>query len=142
VLDSWKAKAPAILFSWYTGMSGGDALANILFEKISPSGKLPFTIPKKTSDLPPFNSFADTAFYGYYHGYSLMDKKEISASFPFGFGLSYTSFRIENLEINSPTIGKLDTLSVSIDLRNDNQIKYHSCLVLFVSNFVKNAPHS
>jgi len=122
VLESWKAKAPAILFSWYAGMRGGDALANILFGQSNPSGKLPFTIPKKSSDLPPFNSFADTAFYGYYHGYSLMDKKEIAPSFPFGFGLSYTSFRIENLEIHSSSIGKSDTLSLSIDLTNTGKI--------------------
>ena len=98
------------------------ALARVLFGQVNPSGKLPFTIPKKASDFPPFNSFADTAFYGYYHGYTLLDKQNISPSYPFGFGLSYTSFRMDNLQVHRPKIHPSDYLSLSIDIKNTGDL--------------------
>lgn len=117
-LDSWKQKTPAILFAWYAGMRGGNALANILFGEVNPSGKLPFSIPKKEADLPYFNRFADSILYGYYHGYTWLEKQKISPAFSFGFGLSYTSFRMENLQILNPILNEKDSLVFSINISN------------------------
>lgn len=96
-MEEWRAAAPAILMAWYPGMAGGRALARLLFGEVNPSGKLPLTIPKREADLPPFDPWAERVEYGYYHGYTLFDKTGREPAFPFGFGLSYTSFAYENL---------------------------------------------
>lgn len=96
-VEEWHERVPAILQTFYNGMEGGNALARILFGDVNPSGKLPFTVPKLESDLPPFNSWADSAEYGYYHGYTLFDKQKKEPRYPFGFGLSYTSFDVVSI---------------------------------------------
>ncbi|MFX0009513.1 MAG: beta-glucosidase [Candidatus Hermodarchaeota archaeon] len=99
MMEDWKDNVPAILIAWYSGMQGGYALANVIFGKVSPSGKLPFTIPKKISDLPYFKTNLDEIEYGYYHGYTKLEKESKDPAFPFGFGLSYSKFKYENLQI-------------------------------------------
>ena len=98
-MEDWKFKAKAILMSWYSGMQGGNALANVLFGKANPSGKLPFTIPRDPSHLPFFDKYADEIEYGYYHGYALFEKQNIEPAFHFGYGMSYTDFEYKNLKI-------------------------------------------
>jgi beta-glucosidase len=98
-MEDWKSKAKAILVSWYSGMEGGNALANILFGKVNPSGKLPFTIPKDPNQLPFFDKNANEIEYGYYHGYTLFEKQNLEPAFSFGFGLSYTDFEYRNLNV-------------------------------------------
>lgn len=117
-MESWKEKTPAILMTFYSGMEGGTALANILFGHINPSGKLPFTIPVKLEDLPPFEPYADTVGYGYYHGYTLLDKGKKQAAFPFGFGLSYTHFSISNLKLNKTSFSENETVQFTVDIEN------------------------
>ena len=85
----------------------------ILFGEVNPSGKLPFTIPAR-EDLPFFNDRIDAIDYGYYHGYTLFEKQGLRAAFPFGFGLSYTSFAYSNLRVETGD----DALLVSFDLEN------------------------
>lgn len=97
-VEEWHNEVPAIIQNFYNGMEGGHALARLLFGDVNPSGKLPFTVPVTESDLPPFNSFADTAHYGYYHGYTLFDKEKKQPRYPFGYGLSYTQFKISDLK--------------------------------------------
>jgi len=114
IMEKWIDKVKAILIAWYSGMEGGNALANILFGNVNPSGKIPFTIPKKESDLPFFKSHTDEIEYGSYHGYTLMDKEGYIPRFPFGFGLSYTQFKYDNL-----TLKKLEKkIIASIDVTN------------------------
>jgi len=118
-VEEWHQEVPAILQTFYNGMEGGTALARILFGDVNPSGKLPFTVPKLESDLPPFNSFADTAHYGYYHGYTLFDKvvgadTNHEPRYSFGFGLSYTQFEISDLK----TWQVSETCHVSISVKN------------------------
>jgi len=116
-MNNWEDKVPSILFSWYSGMEGGKALAKILYGDINPSGKLPFSIPKNMSDYPYFDPFTDTITYGYYHGYTLFEKLGKEISYPFGFGLSYSKFNYKNLEISE--LNREDsTYKISVDVEN------------------------
>ncbi len=97
VIKEWTDLADAILFSFYSGLEGGNALADILSGDVNPGGKLPFTIAYNDTDYPEFLHISDKELeidYGYYHGYTLFDKKEIEPHYPFGFGLSYTDFEV------------------------------------------------
>ena len=116
-MNNWQDKVPSILFSWYSGMEGGKALAKILYGDINPSGKLPFSIPKNISDYPYFNPFTDTITYGYYHGYTLFEKFGKEMSYPFGFGLSYSKFHYKNLIVSELNISD-STYQISFDIEN------------------------
>ena len=98
-MRKWRKNVPAILFSWYSGMEGGNALAKILYGDINPSGKLPFTIAEDPNDYPYFNPYTDSIYYGYYHGYSLFEKYNKEIAYPFGHGLSYSNFKYENFNL-------------------------------------------
>ncbi|UCC21397.1 MAG: glycoside hydrolase family 3 C-terminal domain-containing protein [Promethearchaeota archaeon] len=100
VMEEWKNQVPAILMAWYSGMEGGKALAKIIFGEVNPSGKLPFTIPIDPKHLPFFKANIDEIEYGYYHGYTLFEKEGYEPAFPFGFGLSYTTFDYSNLQVD------------------------------------------
>ena len=131
-VEEWYDKAPAILQTFYNGQEGGMALAKILFGDVNPSGKLPFTVPKLESDLPPFNSFDAAVDYGYYHGYALFDKKNIELRFPFGHGLSYTKFQILGMQIENKELNMEDTLKVKVQLKNDSKRIGGEVLQLYV----------
>jgi beta-glucosidase len=117
-MADWQSDAPAILYGWYAGMEGGHALARVLYGDVNPSGKLPFTIPQSETQLPLFDSWATEARYGYYHGYTLFDKENKKAAFPFGFGLSYTTFAYDEIITEKETYAMNDTLTVRATLRN------------------------
>ncbi|MEP2103817.1 MAG: glycoside hydrolase family 3 C-terminal domain-containing protein [Parasphingorhabdus sp.] len=106
-MDEWSDLADAILMIWYPGMEGGTALARILFGDISPSGKLPFSIPAYESHLPYFDKHADDITYDMYHGYTLFDRESITPALPFGFGLSYTQFIY-----GDPTLEMIDDIAL------------------------------
>lgn len=103
----WLTQVPAAVWMWYAGMEAGTAAAEILFGKINPSGKLPFTFPAKLSDSPAhaLGDYDEKVCYykeGIFVGYRWFDKKNIAPLFPFGHGLSYTTFaakitRVENV---------------------------------------------
>ncbi len=121
-VEEWHNEVPVILETFYNGMEGGNALARILFGDVNPSGKLPFTVPKLESDLPPFDSYAAKADYGYYHGYTLFDKEKKEPRYPFGFGLSYTQFQISELKVRNEVITLSDgmtELGVSVKVKNN-----------------------
>jgi len=128
LMEEWKEKVPSILMAWYSGMEGGHALANILFGKVNPSGKLPFTIPKDPAHLPYFDIYVDEIEYGYYHGYTLMEKEKIEVAFPFGFGLSYTEYKYENIRVESTE----EKIIVSVDVSNIGAIAGEEIVQLYV----------
>jgi beta-glucosidase len=99
MIGDWADGIPAVLYGWYSGMEGGSALARLLFGDVNPSGKLPFTIPTDTAHLPYFSSTDKTIRYDLYHGYTLLDKNGHQPNYPFGFGLSYTSFAYSDLKV-------------------------------------------
>ena len=83
--------------NYYSGCEGGTALANLLCGDKNFSGKLPFTVAKDEKDYPAFLGIGEKPYeieYGYYHGYTKMDKEKIEPAYPFGYGLSYTSFEL------------------------------------------------
>ncbi len=121
-MEDWRADVPAIIYAWYAGMEGGNALARVIFGDVNPSGKLPFSIPKDENDLPAFDRYAENAEYGYFHGYALFEKKGIQTSFPFGFGLSYTTFQYGAPVIQSADLTVTDTLRVSVMVTNTGDV--------------------
>ncbi len=89
----WEDSVSSILYGWYSGMEGGRALASILFGDVNPSGKLPFVIPTSEEHLPQVDFFhANEIYYDFYHGYRKLDKEGNTPAYPFGFGLSYTTY--------------------------------------------------
>lgn len=94
--EPWERKVGAILMTYYPGMEGGTALAEVIFGKTNPGGKLPFTIPRKEEDLPNMQWDTNEIWYDYYHGYMLLNKHNKLPSYPFGFGLSYTNFAFQD----------------------------------------------
>jgi beta-glucosidase-like glycosyl hydrolase len=119
-MDQWLDGVPAVLAAWYPGMEGGHALARILFGDVNPSGKLPCTFPRKLADSPAHALYAfpgrdGTVKYeeGLLVGYRWFDTKQIEPQFPFGHGLSYTSFEYSNLKISGA-----ETPTVQFDLAN------------------------
>lgn len=91
-MNNWEPKLNAILHAYYPGQEGGTALAQILFGMVNPSGKLPFVVPKHESELPSIRWETTNQFYEYYHGYTKLEKEGVAPLFPYGFGLSYTTF--------------------------------------------------
>ncbi|MEM8534050.1 MAG: glycoside hydrolase family 3 C-terminal domain-containing protein [Chloroflexota bacterium] len=118
ITETWRTKVPAIVMAWYPGMEGGHAIADILCGKVNPSGKLPCIFPASEEHLPYFDSQTESIEYGYYHGYKLADKYQYQPAFPFGFGLSYTTYTYTNLAIQNDELHMGDTLSVSMDVTN------------------------
>lgn len=93
IMEPWKDRAKAVLMQWYPGMEGGNALSNILFGLVNPSAKLPVTIPATPQQLPYYDIDSTEIVYDYYHGYFLSDKNNYAVTYPFGYGLSYTTYR-------------------------------------------------
>ena len=122
-VEEWEKETPVIIETFYCGMEGGNALVNLLFGEINPSGKLPFTVPVNASDLPMFNSFSTEVTYDYYHGYSLFDKTHKPVRYPFGYGLSYTTFDISSIHLNENSLTISDTLQLSVQLKNTGNRK-------------------
>lgn len=101
-----KEMADAILFAWYPGEQGGNAVADIIFGNVNPSGRLPVTFYKTTTDLPDFENYSmEGRTYKYYHGEPL---------YPFGYGLSYTKFDYSDFEVRVEG----DNVSVSLSVKN------------------------
>ena len=102
--------ADAIIYAWYPGEQAGNALADILFGKVSPSGHLPITFYKKITDLPAFENYNMAGrTYRYFNG---------KVQYPFGFGLSYTNFTYENIKAPLPIYNQTDTISLNIKVKN------------------------
>ncbi len=119
----WVEKVSAIVEQWYNGQECGNALADVLFGDFSPSGKLPTTFPTRYEDNPAFTNYPGEngeVLYGegLFVGYRYYDAKKIDPLFPFGHGLSYTTFEYGNLKLGTTRFTEADGLDVSFDLRN------------------------
>ena len=119
----WADKAAAIVEAYLGGQAVGIATVNVLFGDVNPCGKLPETFPKKLSDNPSFLFYGgegNEADYreGIFVGYRYYDKKEMDVLFPFGHGLSYTSFAFDNLRLSADEIKDTDKLTVTVTAKN------------------------
>jgi beta-glucosidase len=94
LMGAWIDRVPAVLQSWYAGMEGGAALADLLLGRAEPSGRLPFTVPTDEAHLPPFDRDADAVTYDAWHGWWRLERDGHEPAFPFGFGLGYTTFAL------------------------------------------------
>jgi len=95
IVEPWIDSVAALLQVWYPGMEGGTAIANVLKGKANPSGRLPFAVPTDESHLPAFDPDASRVTYDRWHGQWLLDRDGHRPRYPFGFGLSYTSFELD-----------------------------------------------
>ncbi len=124
-MTQWIASVPALVDAWYPGQEGGTALAQILFGDYSPSGKLPASFERRWEDNATFHSYypkegekrvayTEGVFLGYRH----FDRSRVKPMFPFGYGLSYTTFAYSNLSVSPRTARDLDSVVVSFDVKN------------------------
>jgi len=129
-MEEWIEDAHTIVEVWYPGMEGGRAIANILFGDVNPSGKIPLTFPKKLKDSPAHKSTKTfpgenlKVYYeeGIYVGYRYFEKKNIEPLFPFGFGLSYTSFEIKKASSDKDKLNsKEDSLKITVEVINTGE---------------------
>jgi beta-glucosidase len=126
-MEEWIEDAHTILETWYPGMEGGKAIANVIFGDINPSGKIPMTFPKLLKDSPAHKSTKTfpgenlKVYYeeGIYVGYRYFEKENIEPLFPFGFGLSYTTFEMKNAICDKSKLNSMeDSLKVKIEISN------------------------
>jgi beta-glucosidase len=122
-MTNWLGKVPAVLESWLPGQEGGTALAAVLFGDVNPSGKLPDTFAASRDEYPDFGNYPGQngeVHYaeGIYVGYRHFDKNGITPLFPFGYGLSYTTFRYSNLRLSSAELPPSGNITASVDITN------------------------
>lgn len=130
-MQPWATKVGATLHAWFPGQQGGQALAEILYGKVNPSGKLPITIDKQIENNPSYASYSNPDAYvgdnaltemtyseGLYMGYRGYDKANAKPLYPFGFGLSYTSFAYGDLKLSSNVMAPGSTVDVQFTLTN------------------------
>lgn len=118
IISDWVDCVPAILQAWYGGCQAGPGLADVLAGRVNPSARLPFSVPLDESDLPPFDRDATTFTYGRWHGWWHLARIGREPAFPFGFGLSYTTFALTDVDLAvSPEQGT-DWVTVTGTLMN------------------------
>lgn len=137
---NWVAEnSPAILETWFGGTEGGNAVADVLFGDVNPSGKLPVTFPRNLGQIPIYYNYLPT-------GRPKADEKEEYVSkyidspntplYPFGFGLSYTTFRLSNLQLSASKANKNGQIRVSVDLENTGRREGTEVVQLYVHDVV------
>jgi beta-glucosidase len=132
-MGDWLPDIEALLMVWYPGQMGGHAVADLLFGDANPSGKLPMTFPTSLAQLPPFDNQSLEVTYGYFHGYRYVDHNGETPQFPFGFGLSYTTFSIDNLRASQTQASAGDVVRFSVDVRNTGPVAGAEVVQLYVS---------
>jgi beta-glucosidase len=100
VCSEWDAEVAAIVQSFYGGQQAGNGLADVLFGDVNPSARLPFTVPVQEADLPDFDRDADRFTYDRWHGWWRAERLGIAPAYPFGFGLSYTTFELGDVSVD------------------------------------------
>jgi len=132
-MGDWLPDIEALLMAWYPGQMGGHAIADLLFGDANPSGKLPITFPTGLDQLPPFDNVSRAVTYGYFHGYRYLDRNGSTPEFPFGFGMSYTSFSIDNLRASQTRASAGDVVRFSVDVTNTGPVTGAEVVQLYVT---------
>lgn len=129
----------AIVWGWYNGSEAGNAIADVLLGKVNPSGKLPWTMPKKIQDSPAHatNSFPGGATEEYKEGilvgYRWFDTKNVAPLYPFGYGLSYTTFEFANAKTHKKEYAANETITVTVDVKNTGKADGKEVVQLYSS---------
>ncbi len=118
--------ADALLFVWYPGEQGGQAIADVIFGDAMPSGRLPVTFPKSLDDLPPFEDYSMAG-----RTYRYMEKEPL---FPFGFGLSYTTFEYSNLNLSTKKVKRGKSVTVDVSVTNTGHVKTEEVVQLYITD--------
>jgi len=121
--------ADAVLLVWYPGEEGGNAIADIIFGKASPSGRLPITFPKSLSQLPPYEDYSMKG-----RTYRYMQEEPM---YPFGFGLSFTEFTYSDIKLASPTVKKGQSVDVEVKVTNSGNTDGDEVVQLYITNLEK-----
>lgn len=137
-MREWMGDAQAIVEAWFPGQEGGNAIAEVLFGKVNPSGKLPQTFPMKWEDCSAYGSYnpgdsATTYSDGIYVGYRHFDKKNIEPLFPFGYGLSYSRFDYSGLKVTELNEGGIKNYKIEFDIKNLSYRKGSEIAQLYVA---------
>ncbi len=133
----WADKVKAILEAWLGGQAGGGAIADALTGKINPSGKLSETFPARLEDTPSYPDFPalnKQANYseGIFIGYRHYDTRKLVPLFPFGFGLSYTTFAYSDLQVNETAIKDTDRVTVKVKVSNTGRVAGKEIVQLYI----------
>ena len=147
VETSWKSNVKSIIQSWYLGSESGNALAAILSGEINPSGKLPFSFPKKLKDNGAHYygelSYPGNGISQYYKedilvGYRWHDTKRIDPEYPFGYGLSYTKFNLFDVATNKRTYQLNDTIIINCKVKNIGEVNGKEVVQVYVGKYNSN----
>jgi beta-glucosidase len=133
IMEAWAHRAQAILMLWYPGQEGGHAFADVITGAISPSGKLPCTFPVKAEDLPFFDRNATKIVYDLWHGYRKLERDGAAPAFPFGFGLSYTTFEYAGLKLAREELQASDTVEAAVEVTNAGAVSGEEVVQLYVA---------
>jgi len=143
LMNDWLDKVPGLIAAWYPGQEGGNALADIILGEVNPSGKLPTTFIKKWEDSPAYGNYPEKEGEVHYEegifvGYRHFDKEKIEPLFPFGYGLSYTTFKYSDLKINKNNIKEDETLKISLTIENTGKRAGAEIVQLYIQDVKSN----
>jgi beta-glucosidase len=141
----WLEQVGAVVLAGYPGQEAGNAIADVLFGDVNPSGRLVQTFPMRLEDTPAYLNFPGEngrVLYGerLFVGYRYYDTKRIAPLFPFGFGLSYTTFAYDGLRLSAPVIGPDETLQVAIDVTNTGERAGQEVVQVYVRDVAARLP--
>jgi beta-glucosidase len=133
----WIEGVPAMLQAWFGGQEMGEAIADVLFGMVNPSGKLPTTFPVRLQDNPAYINYPGEngrVYYGegIFVGYRYYEYKDLESLFPFGYGLSYTNFEYGNVVLNSNQMKPGEPLSVSVNVTNVGNVAGKEVVQLYI----------
>lgn len=136
-MESWIDQVPAVLEAWMMGQAGGGAIADVLFGEVNPSGKLAETFPLRLEETPAYLNFPGENHVvrygeGLFIGYRSYDERKVDVRYPFGHGLSYTTFAHENLRLSSEVFKDGEGLEVSVDVTNTGDVAGKEIVQLYV----------
>jgi beta-glucosidase len=136
-MDAWIEDVPAVLEAWMMGQAGGGAVADILFGKVNPSGKLSETFPRKLADTPAFINYpgenGEVRYgEGLFIGYRYYEAREIPVLFPFGHGGSYTTFNYSHPKVSATNFKDVEGLMVSVDVTNTGKFAGKETVQVYV----------
>jgi beta-glucosidase len=133
----WIDNTPAMIQAWFGGQEMGEAIADVLFGLVNPSGKLPTTFPVRLQDNPAYVNYPGEngrVYYGegIFVGYRYYEYKDLDPLFPFGFGLSYTQFEYDNVVLSTDRMKPGETLTASVNVTNVGPTKGKEIVQLYI----------